>query len=471
MNRVTNAGTLSTCTTGCWSITFSPDQWGNVLSATGTGAAATASFGIQINTANQITSSPFTYDAAGNLLTDVTSTYAWNGEGQMKTGGGVGYLYDGNGNRVEKPGEKLYWYGPDGEVLDETDTTGSTSNAAFSEYVYLAGQRVARSDYENNVYYYFEDQVGSSREIAEIPSSGSATLCYDADFFPYGGEDVFTNTCAQNYKFTGKERDAETNNDNFGARYFSSTYGRFLSPDPANAGADPTNPQSWNMYSYVLNNPLVYTDPTGLYCSDQNGNEMVDDQGNPISTDPQSCANANGQWITVDGQPNQTNTVTVNAGPDPVSAAALILIPIPTTLSAPSNPMKTCTSNAHGVYNNLPTTHPNQPGAYGVPETPGTAAIDRSQWLPPGSNMTGVQANTYINQYRSQISGYVPNGQGGYTQVFNGVSDNIGPPSSATFLENTYPGRVLFELPGGPNLGNVNGMQFQIPSAMSCPNP
>ena len=142
----------------------------------------------------------------------------------------------------------------------------------------------------------------------------------------------------------------------------------------------------------------------------------------------------------------------------------------PTT--APNNQMQTCTVNAHGVENNLPTRAPNQNGAYGVPETPGTAAIDRSQWLPPGSsNWTPGQENAYINQYRNQISGYIPNGSGGYIQVFNGVSDNMGPASSVTLLENDYPGRVLFELPGGQDLGNINGMQFQIPSSMSCPHP
>lgn len=139
---------------------------------------------------------------------------------------------------------------------------------------------------------------------------------------------------------------------------------------------------------------------------------------------------------------------------------------------APNNPMKTCTTNAHGVENNLPTRAPNRAGAYGVPETPGTAAIDRSQWLPPGSSSwTSAQANAYINQYRTQISGYIPNGNGGYIQVFNGVSDNMGPASGVAALIQRYPGRVLFELPGGQDLGNVNGMQFQVPSAMTCPNP
>lgn len=51
--------------------------------------------------------------------------------------------------------------------------------------------------------------------------------------YPFGGERVITNSCAQNYKFTGKERDAEPGNDDFGAGYYSSSLGRWLSPDSA----------------------------------------------------------------------------------------------------------------------------------------------------------------------------------------------------------------------------------------------
>ena len=67
--------------------------------------------------------------------------------------------------------------------------------------------------------------------------AGQTSPCYDWDFYPYGREvphgsemPPFVNTCPQNYKFTGKERD-ETGLDNFGARYNSSQYGRFMSPD------------------------------------------------------------------------------------------------------------------------------------------------------------------------------------------------------------------------------------------------
>jgi RHS repeat-associated protein len=68
------------------------------------------------------------------------------------------------------------------------------------------------------------------------------------------------------YKFTGKERDSESGLDNFGARYDSSQYGRFMTLDPGGLFyADPTNPQSLNLYSYVWNNPASNVDPSGLF--------------------------------------------------------------------------------------------------------------------------------------------------------------------------------------------------------------
>ena len=65
------------------------------------------------------------------------------------------------------------------------------------------------------------------------------------------------------YHFTGKERDAESGNDYFGARYYASSMGRMMSPDDFTKDTHVADPQSWNLYAYARNNPLRYTDPTG----------------------------------------------------------------------------------------------------------------------------------------------------------------------------------------------------------------
>ena len=66
-------------------------------------------------------------------------------------------------------------------------------------------------------------------------------------------------------QFTLKERDVETGLDYFGARYYGSMQGRFVSPDPLLSSGKLEDPQTWNHYSYTLNNPLALIDPTGLF--------------------------------------------------------------------------------------------------------------------------------------------------------------------------------------------------------------
>jgi RHS repeat-associated protein len=93
-------------------------------------------------------------------------------------------------------------------------------------------------------------------------------VCYDADFYPFGGERDVNASCTQNYKFEGKERDSETQNDDFGARYYSWRVGRWLSADwsavPAPVPyANLTNPQTLNLYAVVSDNPETFADLDG----------------------------------------------------------------------------------------------------------------------------------------------------------------------------------------------------------------
>ena len=98
------------------------------------------------------------------------------------------------------------------------------------------------------------------------------------DYLPFGEElpaGVGGRTTAQGYsgdnvrqKFTSQERDNETGLDYFGARYFSSLHGRFTSPDEPTLDQWPGGPQSWNLYSFVRNNPLNLIDPSGNTAQD-----------------------------------------------------------------------------------------------------------------------------------------------------------------------------------------------------------
>ena len=160
-----------------------------------------------VNANNHITTAPFAYDAAGNLTADAAGTYTWNAEGELHTAGGVTYTYDGDGRRVQKSNGKLYWYGG-GKVVEESDAAGNMQES----YVFFGGKRIANRVVSSGaISYYAEDFIGSSRVIT---TSAGAT-CYDADFYPYGAESNVTNTCPQNYKWTGKERDAETGQRRF----------------------------------------------------------------------------------------------------------------------------------------------------------------------------------------------------------------------------------------------------------------
>jgi RHS repeat-associated protein len=122
-----------------------------------------------------------------------------------------------------------------------------------------------------NINWLVTDQLGTPRMVFD--QTGSLATMKRHDYLPFG-EELFANQglrdqgyVADNVrqKFTRKERDNETGLDYFLARYYSSTQGRFTSPDPIFISEKKiAAPQSWNLYNYVNNNPLTYLDPTGI---------------------------------------------------------------------------------------------------------------------------------------------------------------------------------------------------------------
>jgi RHS repeat-associated protein len=256
LNRLSTATSQATSGSYCWGQSFGYDRYANLLAINVTQCTAPM-LSLSVNTNNQVTNTGFSYDASGDVTNDGVYTYAWNAEQHLKSAASVTYTYDGDLRRVEKSSGTLYWYTPAGVPLAETDTSGNTLN----EYVFFGSARVARRDSSGNVYYYFEDHLGTATTL----SNASGVLCYDADFLPFGYEKAYVTSCSQNYKFTGLERDGETGLDHTLNRKYDSTLGRWLTPDPKRGNI--ASPQSLNRYAYVLNNPLVSTDPLGLQCT------------------------------------------------------------------------------------------------------------------------------------------------------------------------------------------------------------
>jgi hypothetical protein len=184
----------------CWGQNFSPDAVANLNTITNT-QCSTPALSVTVDANNHInTDSTYAYDAAGNMTKDGSGyTYTFDDENRLTlasgmSGGPYCYIYDGNGLRVAKKSgattcasgtvTKLYWRSVAGHSLAETDSTGSTTNAAYSEYVFFSGRRIASRNGTGGVFYYFADALGSTRTITDA----SGKLCYDADFSPYGQE-------------------------------------------------------------------------------------------------------------------------------------------------------------------------------------------------------------------------------------------------------------------------------------------
>jgi RHS repeat-associated protein len=106
-----------------------------------------------------------------------------------------------------------------------------------------------------------------SEAVRTDPTSGLASSAYTS--LPFGDQQLTVlGADTDDIHFTGKERDTESGLDYFGARYYASGAGRFMFPDWS-VQEEPVpyakldNPQSLNLYSYVLNNPLSDTDADG----------------------------------------------------------------------------------------------------------------------------------------------------------------------------------------------------------------
>ncbi len=283
LNRLTsaqNAGTNCAATlangkTEYWGNSYGYDAWGNLTSKTVTKCSA-ENLSAPSLANNQL--SGYGYDAAGNMTSDPTDHVTLTYDQENRITGAVGYsysyayTYDADGNRVMKAtppppatatSGTIYWYMTPG-IVAESDLSGTLK----SEYVFFDGERVARRDLPSGpVAYYFSDHL----KTASVITDSLGNIKSESDYTPWGGELQFVNNDSNHYKFTGKERDAETQLDYFGARYYSNGLGRFITPDWSAVPvpvpyADLGDPQSLNQYSYVRNIPTSKVDTDGHDC-------------------------------------------------------------------------------------------------------------------------------------------------------------------------------------------------------------
>ena len=110
----------------------------------------------------------------------------------------------------------------------------------------------------SSTYYYHGDQVGSMRELTDPNKSGVGTC----KALPFGDGQTCTTSLSSLY-FGGQLWESESNLMSFLYRRYSTTQGRWTTPDPAGmAAVSLTNPQTWNQYAYVINSPVTLADLT-----------------------------------------------------------------------------------------------------------------------------------------------------------------------------------------------------------------
>ena len=270
-NRLTKANSLTGVTEG---YTYDPIY---ELTQVVQGTTTTESYGYDFvgnrlsslgvptynyNSSNELTSTSsgsYTYDANGNTLTDPSGkSYTWDYENHLISAivpgtGTVTFKYDAFGRRIQKSS----WLGIINYLYDGPTLIEELDNSGNVQVRYASTRNVDEPLAElrsGTTAFYEQDGLGSVTSLSS--STGALANTYNYDGF--GKLTASTGTLTNPFQFTGREFDAETGLHYYRARYYNSASGTFLSEDPLGFLAGP------NFYDYVGNQPIVYSDPTGL---------------------------------------------------------------------------------------------------------------------------------------------------------------------------------------------------------------
>jgi RHS repeat-associated protein len=209
----------------------------------------------------------YDYDNKGNLVAKIKTatmemtTYSWDAEGRLirvhlPDGTTAQYAYDPFGRRIEKSVTgtitRYLYDASSGAILLEYDGAGAVVRA----YTYGLGvgdPLIMESG--GNAYFYLNDHLGTPQQLVDQSGAVVWSAVYDA----YGEAYQDVALVENNLRFPGQYFDAETGLHYNWHRYYDPSTGRYLTPDPI--GLD----GGINLYTYVKDDPVNYTDPWGLF--------------------------------------------------------------------------------------------------------------------------------------------------------------------------------------------------------------
>jgi RHS repeat-associated protein len=269
-DRLLHAWTTGNATAS-YNESYNYNVIGNLLSKTGMGAYSYPASGpssVRPHTPSAVNGAAYSYDANGNLVSGSGRTYTWTVENLPSSVGHVSgsesYTYDADGERVKKVRGSvttLYYEGQWEEVA------GGAAQIVYT----FNGQAIAmRASNTNAVTYLHGDHLGS----VSVATNMAGAIASQQEYMPWGTRR--NGSIPQTtLNYTGQRLDG-TGLLYYHARYYDPALGRFVSADSVVPGSGaltigfdketstgPANPQDLNRYTYVNNNPINKTDPTG----------------------------------------------------------------------------------------------------------------------------------------------------------------------------------------------------------------
>lgn len=256
LNRLTGA------TKNGISVTVQYDALGNITNKSDVGAYT---YG-RLHAVTKAGANSYTYDANGNQLSGAGRNNIWTSYNLpsqiVESTGTTTFLYDYNHVRAKQtsPGKTVIYLNPRIDLGGHYNKETAGSIVTESYYFYAGGQVVGayitKTNASPQTNYFHADHLGSISAVTNASGQVIARYAYDA----WGKRTLASGSSATIHGFTGHEH-LDDGLIHMNGRVYDPVLGRFLSADPIIQAPD--NLQSYNRYSYVLNNPLFYTDPSG----------------------------------------------------------------------------------------------------------------------------------------------------------------------------------------------------------------